>query len=297
MAYFDKENNKITIDNNDWVQVTEMGHITEIQYMEKMNNAATVKKLNKNEFVVLSTGEVKEYSFNENRSQSVNGLRKTFKKLRYLINNNFFGFRNELFLTLTYAENMQDQKRLYDDFRKFIQRLKYNYSDLGNLEYLDVIEPQTRGAWHHHVLIKFTEQKNVFISHKELENIWGHGFIKIARIDNVDNIGAYLTAYLADIALDDIQGDLVSGEIVEKKVRDVTKKFVKGGRLYLYPSGINLYRKSKGIKFPDRKTMKYSKAKELIGEDLKTIESNIFLEIEDYENHLKFEQYNSKKGR
>lgn len=293
---FDPENKKIYIDDKDFVVVTEMNHIYEVQYMEKRNTGATIKKLNQSEFVVLSTGEIKEFKSNENRSQNENGLRKTFKRLRYLINNNFVGRPNELFITLTYKENMSDVKRLYDDFRKFIQRLQYNFSDYGGLEYLDVIEPQARGAWHHHVLLKFPEKNSVFIENKRLAEIWGHGFVKVKRIHNIDNIGAYLTAYLADIPLDQVEEDIV-GEVVEKVIDNKTKKIVKGGRLHLYPSGINLYRKSKGILFPERKTMKYSTAKGIIGDSDMTMESNVFLENDDFKNHIRFEQYNSKRGR
>ncbi len=295
MAVFDKENNQIYLDKRDFVVLTKMGHITEVQYTEKRNNKPTIKKLNKTHFVVLSSGEVKEFKQSLNRSDNSNSLRKTFKKLRYLINNNFFGYRNELFLTLTYAENVLDTKRVYDDFRKFMQRLKYRFKELGNIEYLDVIEPQSRGAWHHHVLIKFTDQKNIFIENKLMAEIWGHGFVRLNRIYDIDNIGAYLTAYLADIPLSEIENSNMIGEIVEKQTETGLKKFVKGGRLSLYPSGVNLYRKSKGIIFPERTVMTYDRAKKIIGNASKTMESNTFLEIDDYKNHIRFEQYNSKR--
>lgn len=298
LAVFDKENNKIYIDDKDYVVVTRMNHILELQYSEKRNNAATIKKIDKNKFVVLSTGEVKEFKLNENRSQNANSMRKTFKKLRYLINNNFVGNANELFITLTYRENMLDTVKLYEDFKKFIQRLKYKYSDMGKIEYIDVVEPQKRGAWHHHVLIKFVDQISVFVPNKELADVWSHGFVRVNRINDIDNVGAYLTAYLADIPLDEMDSNInVIGEVVEKKIGDKTKKIVKGGRLYMYPSGINLYRKSKGIKYPDRKVMKYKNAKKMVGNSIKTVESNTFLEIDDYTNHIKFEQYNLKRGR
>lgn len=298
LAVFDKENNMIYIDDKDFVVVTKMNHILEVQYSEKRNNAATIKKIDKDRFLVLSTGEVKEFKINENRSQNANSLRKTFKKLRYLINNNFVGKPNELFITLTYRENMVDTVRLYEDFKKFVQRLKYNFSDMGRIEYIDVVEPQKRGAWHHHVLIKFVDQVNVFIPNKKLSDVWGHGFVRVNRINDIDNVGAYLTAYLADIPLDELDTNVnIVGEVVEKKIGDKTKKIVKGGRLYMYPSGTNLYRKSKGIKFPARNVMKYKDAKKLVANSLKTVESNTFLEIDDYTNHIKFEQYNLKRGR
>ena len=46
---------------SDVVTVTRMGHITEIQYMQKMNRSATIKKLSKDEYCDLATGEIKEF--------------------------------------------------------------------------------------------------------------------------------------------------------------------------------------------------------------------------------------------
>ena len=63
-----------------------------------------------------------------------------------MINNNFTGKPNELFVTLTYAKNMTDTKRLYTDMNKFIKRLKYKYKESSDIDYLAVVEPQGRGA-------------------------------------------------------------------------------------------------------------------------------------------------------
>lgn len=295
MAQFDKENGKIVIDGNDFVTLTRMRHISEIQYLEKQNNRATIKKVSKESFVILSTGELREFKKTENRAENFSSLRKTFKKIRYLINNNFTGQRNELFATLTYKENMQDTTQLYIDFKKFMGRMRYTFKEFGRVEYLDIIEPQKRGAWHHHVLLKFPDQEKVFIENALLSELWGHGFVRVNRVQNVDNIGAYLTAYLADIPLEEVAGEIIQGEIVEKETDRGKKKFVKGGRLHLYPTSTNLYRKSKGILFPDRKIMTYEQAKKLIGLENPVMESCVFLEVDDYENRLKFEQYNSKR--
>src|SRR5699024_1208881 len=178
-----------------------MNHLTEIQYMEKMNNRANIKKLNSDEYVDLKTGEVKEFEKTENRSQSYNSLRQTFKKLRYLINNNFTGKRNELFLTITYAENMTCAIRIYDDIRKFVMCLKYRFKDESTIDYINVVEPQGRGAWHCHVLLRFNELEKIFIPNQKMADLWGHGFVTIKSMKNVDNIGAYLSAYLADLEL------------------------------------------------------------------------------------------------
>lgn len=51
-----------SISLSDVVTVTKMGHITEIQYMQKMNHTATIKKLSKDEYCDLATGEIKNSS-------------------------------------------------------------------------------------------------------------------------------------------------------------------------------------------------------------------------------------------
>ena len=61
---------KSDISSSAYVTVTQAGSVVEIQYMEKMNHAATIKKINANEYVDLSTGEIKEFQHIENRSQS-----------------------------------------------------------------------------------------------------------------------------------------------------------------------------------------------------------------------------------
>ena len=281
------------------VTVTEMNHLTEIQYMEKMNNRANIKKLNSDEYVDLKTGEIKEFEKTENRSQSYNSLRQTFKKLRYLINNNFTGKRNELFLTLTYAENMTDPKKLYDDIRKFVMRLKYHFKDESTIDYINVVEPQGRGAWHCHVLLRFNELEKIFIPNQEMAEIWGHGFVTLKSMKNVDNIGAYLSAYLADLELTNenvhlaMQNDL---KVIEKEIDGQKKRFIKGGRLHLYPSGMNLYRKSAGVKPPERKKMKYSEAIKKVGSVQPHFTKDIQISTDDFENTIAYEQYNSKRN-
>lgn len=293
------EYEKYKISPNDLVTVTDMGHLKEVQYMQKMNREQYVQKINADEYVVLETGEVKKFEKTDNRSESNNSLRKTFKKIRYLINNNFKGSRNELFLTLTYEENMTDTKKLYLDLDKFIKRLRYRFKDKSTVDYMTIVEPQERGAWHTHTLLKFNDLNSVFIPSDDLEELWGHGFIKVKRINDVDNIGAYLSAYLADLELTDenlrkaISKDL---KIEEKEVNGVKKKFVKGGRLYLYPTGMNLYRKSKGIVFPKRERMTYKKFKEKAGSAEPHFSKTYEIDVDDFKNTIAFEQYNLKRN-
>lgn len=289
---------KSDISTSAYVTVTQTGSIVEVQYMEKMNHTATIRKLNADEYVELSTGEIKQYQHIENRSQSYKSLRATFKKLRYLINNNFCGRKNELFITLTYKENMTDTKRLYEDMKNFMKRLKYQFKNSTTVDYLSVVEPQQRGAWHVHLLLKFNDLSSVFIPSSELASLWGHGFVKIKRVDGVDNIGAYLTAYLADLELtpETMAVAFQTGhDVVEKEVDGQKKAFIKGGRLHMYPPGMNLFRKSKGVIYPEREIMTYAGAKKIVGSAEPHYKKKYEIQADDFSNTLIFEQYNLKR--
>jgi len=280
------------------VTVTKMNHIVEIQHMKKMNLKPSIKKLSKDKYLVIESGEIKDFEHIENRSQSFNSIRQTLKKMRYLIDYNFDGRKNELFCTLTYAENMTDVGRLYTDFKRFMTRLKRRYKDKGSIDYINVVEPQERGAWHCHLLLRFNDVRSIFLENSEIAEMWGQGFVTIRSLTGVDNIGAYLSAYLADIELTDgnmsvaMQAGL---EVVEKEVQGVKKRFIKGGRLHLYPSGMNFYRKSKGILYPEREIMTYKNAKKIVGSAQPHYKKTTSIQRDDFENTITYEQYNLKR--
>jgi len=246
---------------NDIIEVTSL-HQTR-------SDLSAILKLSKDQYCLLETGEIKDYNHTENRGQNIAGLKKSFKKIRDLINNNFTGAGNELHITLTYADNMRDSKRLYDDFKAFWKRFKRRYGN--DFEYLTVVEPQGRGAWHCHVLIKSRFPDDLFINSKELAKIWGNGFIKIKSLKGVDNIGAYLSAYLSDIELT-VENVKEIGAVNIHDIKEITdekgqtKSYIKGGRMHFYPPGMNLYRHTKGIEFPVNEKMEYGELKKIIGD-------------------------------
>lgn len=310
------------------VRVTQMKHIVEILSLSsEPTSLLKYKKLNKYQYVEIETGEIFEYQLNENRGQNIAGLKETFKTMRNLINNNFTGAANELFVTLSYAQNMTDTKKLYKDFDKFIKRFKYKYPDI---DYISIVEPQGRGAWHCHVLMRFNSLETVFIKNNEvLAPMWGHGFTKIKSLKSVDNIGAYLNAYLSDIEvcdenmyeimdaisdsnplfveLEDGQKydinkeNRVSLKVVEREVvgedgKKIKKQFVKGARLHMYPSGMNLYRCSRGITKPTTEKMSYKDAKKIVGSEPANYSRTIDLDRDgQFLNSITYEQYNLKR--
>lgn len=152
---------------------------------------------------------------------SIRSVMNSCNRFKWLVRANEKKIR--LFVTLTYAENMTDTKRLYEDFRRFWLNLKNNYNVSG---YLVAFEPQKRGAWHAHVLL-CSNQWSLRIPNKEIHALWGKGFTKTQRVKHINDIGSYLTAYLTNVK----QG----------------AKTKKGARLEMYPKGFHFARHSKFI--------------------------------------------------
>lgn len=283
----------------DWqnVTVTRMNHLIEVQHMEKMNRECHIRKIDKERYVHLETGEVGFYDLNENRSQNTNSLRQTFKKLRYLINNNFNGSPNELFVTLTYRGELQtrDHIKVGKDYDNFLKRLKRRFKDVTTIDAIKVLEPHQSGNWHMHVLLRFNDLDKVYIPNDEFKDkIWKNGYVTIKSLKDVDNIGAYVSAYLSDI---DVPEDYNHPDVIEKEVNGEKKKFIKGARLAYYPSGVNLYSKTKGIEYPERKEMAYEDIKKIVGAVTPHYKKSIKIaDIEkDYSNTITYEQYNLKR--
>lgn len=112
-------------------------------------------------------------------------INRTKTEIRRLVNSNP---QLNKFLTLTFAENITDLKIANYIFNQFIKRISYRYP---NIEYLAVPEFQKRGAVHYHLLCNLP-----FIELDELSELWGQGFVKINKIDNMNNVGAYVSKYL-----------------------------------------------------------------------------------------------------
>lgn len=235
------------INPEDLVNVYHYGNVIEINNAVK-SNKSIIMPLSKDEYVNLKTGEIKQFHRNKSRMQSINNLKKSFKKLRRLILANFGP--GDLWLTMTYRQEqgkpMTDMKRVYSDFKTFWRRFKKNY---GEGDYLVVVEPQTSGSWHLHCLIKKKVGRFPYIPNNEvMEKMWGQGFTKTKSLKNSDNVAAYLMAYLTDMHINEINPNATS------------KQMIKGARLYFYPSGMHLYRASRGLRQPKRIKCKKKKA-------------------------------------
>lgn len=236
------------------VTVKKCGNITEIIYSEKCSYGGTTKKLSKDEYLDTRTGEVKLFNHNDKRINDTKSIKRSLKQGRDMINANVSDPKNCKWITLTYAENMQDVKKLYNDFKNFKKTLsnKFPFD-----KYITCSEPQGRGAWHIHLLLIF-QDKAPFMPNEEIRALWKHGFVTVKNVDDVDNIGAYLSAYLSDMPLSDIETLNITANCTNTKEaiyfdengNKVSKKVVKGFRLSMYPPSFHIFRWSRNCTKP-----------------------------------------------
>lgn len=286
------------------VRVKEMGNITEIMYSDTYDSKCSIKKLDKNTYMDLRSGEVKEFKKMENRACDIASIRKSLGRLRDYLNTNITDVNKCRWVTLTYAENMTDSRKLYDDFKNFNKRLRYHLKQ--KYEYIVAMEPQGRGAWHCHMVMIF-DNNAPFIPNDKMAEIWGHGFTTTKKLDDVDNVGAYLTAYLGDMEVgqavqdDEVLQRALNGSMQVKEVEidvdgvKVKKSYLKGARLYMYPPQFNLYRCSRGVKKPTVYYDTERNAQKKVSAGTLTYQKSIQLidQSNDFSKVLDYRYYNS----
>jgi hypothetical protein len=307
-----EKDNKLMINEQDLVSVKKMGAIYELCYCKCANRSQNIQLIDKDHYMHIGTGEILECKHIENRSQNKASVSQSLKRLRDIINTNVLNPKYCKWITLTYRQEdkkpMTDTIRLYRDFEKFMKRLRYQFNTY-HIEYILACEPQASGSWHGHLILIF-DSIPPFIPNKTIEHLWKQGFTKIQKLNDIDNVGAYLTAYLGDMEFSKenistlLDYGLMGSEIVLKEVNEIDgiklkepKSFIKGGRLYLYPPNFNLYRCSRGIKKPIKEYWQYSVIKEKAGLRLPTYSKGIKLTDTDnnYNNSIVYEYYNTKR--
>jgi len=294
-------------------KVVRMGNVTEvITFKKRPMEGPPIKKLSKEQYLDLRSGEVKDYEHIENRAECKDSITRTLAWIRALINTNVTEPQNCRWVTLTYAENMTDTARLYKDYHAFWKRFCYWCKTNGHSkpEYISVIEPQGRGAWHVHAFFIWGEKAPFVPNNEVTQALWGHGFTKTKEVTDCDNVGAYFSAYLADMPLDEAmqlpeverrkatQGrEVMDKQFTNEANQTKEKKFVKGGRLYLYPAGMNIVRRSRGIKSPEVSWTTSGEAREKASSGKLTFSSAFEVLNDDGQpvNVLLKEYYNSKR--
>ena len=169
-------------------------------------------------------------------------------------------------------------------------------------EYIIAAEPQGRGAWHLHCVFIFQE-KAPYMKNETVANLWRQGFVMVKKLDDVDNVGAYLTAYLGDMELtadDQINDSSIIKEVeYEENGEKKTKRYIKGARMSLYPPGFNIFRYSRGIKKPIVEEMSYQDAREKACVGAQTFSKAVKI-IDDesgFKDTLVYEYYNALREK
>lgn len=177
-----------------------------------------------------------------------------------------FDNKYDKFLTLTFADNKTDVQECNVLFKAFIRKLR-EVKHISNLKYLAVIEFQERGAVHYHVLLNIP-----YIPQKELQNLWGHGFVFINAIEHVDNIGAYIVKYMT---------------------KDNTDTRLRGQKAYLFSRNLKKPQKIINHDFDDFDKMEKKIIDEYKLDEIQPIyEANYDTEVL---GHCEYKQYNLKR--
>lgn len=129
----------------------------------------------------------------ERAGREVRNITRTRNNVRRLALANFDN--GSKFVTFTFAENIKDIAVANQEWKRFIMRLRYKY---GKFKYMAVLEFQKRGAVHYHCIWDLP-----YIKKSELSELWGQGFIKVNRIEHVDNVGAYIVKYMTKDLMDE----------------------------------------------------------------------------------------------
>ena len=135
-----------------------------------------------------------EVEENKQKEKSAYSVNRTRTEIRRIISTN--PHLNK-FLTLTStSSNLDEMNKL---FNLFTQRMKDRFPEFrylcvpefqSDIDYFGELKPDG-GAVHYHILCNLR-----YIQSKTIEEIWGHGFIKIKRIDRIADLGNYLSKYL-----------------------------------------------------------------------------------------------------
>ena len=221
-------------------------HVTLCSYVPPTE--PRIDRINDSCYYVRSTEEIRFYDREKTgtKKDNVKSIKRAFNNLRKLINCNYDKPSYIKYVTLTYAENMQDNSRIRLDFQQFVRRMKAKY---GAFEYIYVKEKQRRGAWHLHCVF-FFDHPSPYMPNTEddhpVRDMWGQGFVNVKGFsDDINNLGNYLCAYFTD--------DKETGK--------------KGSRLMNYESGVRLYNCSRGVRRPVERVISYEDYVGLLSDD------------------------------
>lgn len=279
--------------DNDIVTVKTSGNITEIKHSQTKSKGGTTRKVSKTEYIDTRTGELKLFNPQSKRTDDLISIYRTIANGRDIIRANCTKPECCLFITLTYAKNMTDNKKLVNDYKNFLKRLPKN---IKPQKWISAVEPQRRGAWHIHALFVY-ENKAPFVENSIIAGAWKQGFVQVKSVDNCDDVGAYLCAYLTDIEISNDSAENNQGIKVVTDEKGLSKRIKKGGRLYMYPAGMHIFRWSQNCVKPYTQKMRSREANALVHNQALVYEKTSVIEDEEtnFKNIINTRVYNKAR--
>lgn len=184
-----QENNKL-IEEKERVTMYKCGKYKEIVCCRQDIKNINVTRLSKKQYIDNETGEIKKYKYSEYKT--LDNIKQQFKNIPRLIKGYFEGDNTERFITLTYSYVMNEPSILPYDFKKFIRKINRRY---GKCRYIYIKEPNGKGSWHIHSLIKRLDGKPFNITEEALRKLWGNGY----AVSNEIPCNIYALSYYFDI--------------------------------------------------------------------------------------------------
>ncbi len=212
-----KQEKEKLINKEDYVTMYKCGNYQEIVCCRQDTKNINITRLNKNQYKDNSTGEIKKYHYSEYKT--LENIKQQFKNIPRLIKGYFDCDNTERFITLTYSYIMDNPSILSYDFKKFIRKIYRRY---GKCRYIYIKEPNGKGSWHIHSIIKRLDGKTFNMTDETLRNLWNNGYAVSTIIPyNIYTLPQYF---------------------------DITRYDDKKSRLIYYPAYLNIYGCSEDMK-------------------------------------------------
>lgn len=277
MTQIVKQNKPRNIPNTEQVRITRMGNIIEVQASSMRGKGGKIRRIDKDNFVDTATGEVKQYTQHKRKSRKENysSLHRSFRNAKEIINTNFRGVAFTTWLTLTYDEKMSDAEQFDKDFEAFVKRVRRKFPN-NKIKYFSALEFGANGGFHCHCLLYWDDIAHTF-TEEECQQLWKKGtmFVKSLKDhSSIRNIGAYLTAHLTDMPIEEYRQLHPRRKIPDEDIKSIRtenmvfidKVLVKNARLELYPPYFRIFRHSNDMKKPEVSYSDYGSIKKELEE-------------------------------
>ena len=251
------------INPDDYVSVYNTPRYTEIVANDNKPKRPPVKRISKQEYVNTDTGEVLD--FKEKEVKSIESLTKQCKRLRIYISGYFSGDKTERFITLTYSGHMAEPEKISNDFKYFMRKIMRKY---GKCRYIYIKEPDEKGSWHIHCIIKKLSGGDFNITEEEARSMWKAGeIVNVKPIYDIDKLSWYF---------------------------DISHKDKKH-RIKYYPKNMRIYEHSRDMKI-DKKYTKFKNINSLVKDKQVNYKKQINITSDDMKkiNKIRYMQFIAK---